>query len=78
MKVLEFQTLSPIADLSVVTIIPVRAVLQCCSAAVMAPAVWPPSWSQPLALLQLDTADRAVIRVAGEVRLRLSLRGTHV
>ena len=35
----------------------------------MAPAVWPPSWSQPLALLQLDTADRAVIRVAGEVRL---------
>ena len=32
----------------------------------MAPAVWPPSWSQPLALLQLDTADRAVIRVAGE------------
>ena len=38
--------------------------------AACSPAVWGWTWVRPLSVLRLDIADRAVIRVAGELRHR--------
>ena len=38
--------------------------------AACSPAVWGWTWVRPLSVLRLDIADRAVIRVAGELRYK--------